>query len=116
MSEGVLIGALRDELSLSLQTLLSRVIDKNKDKESYYALVVATMPEDKIIKTSIVLTSQLPKKMLNTICYFVNNKTGEVKRLWALPLDIEIPDMLLTGDGVKEVYDSGQGMPIINRG
>jgi hypothetical protein len=46
----------------------------------------------------------------------VNNKTGEVKRLWALPLDIEIPDMLLTGDGVKEVYDSGQGMPIFNKG
>jgi len=109
------IGALRDELSLSLQTLLGRVIDNNKHKESYYILVVISMPEDKVIKTSLVLTSKRPKKMLNTLCYFVNNKRGEVKRIWALPLDIAIPDMLLTGEAIKEVYDSGQNMPIFNR-
>lgn len=111
----VLIGALRDELSLSLQTLLARVIDNNKGKESYYILVVVSSPEENVIKTSLVLTSQKPKKMLNTLCYFVDNKKEIIQRIWALPMDIVIPEMLLTGTGVVEAFESGQGMPIFNK-
>ncbi len=110
------LGPLRDELSLGLQTLLGRVIDNNQRKESYYILVVVSSPEEKVIKTSLVLLNQKPKKMLNTLCYFVDNKKGIVKRIWTLPMDIAIPEVVLTGEGVEEAYDSGQGMPIFNKG
>ncbi|MCK9520693.1 MAG: hypothetical protein M0R74_16970 [Dehalococcoidia bacterium] len=110
-----LLGPLRDELSLGLQALLGRVIDNNQQKESYYILVVISSPKDKVIKTSLVLLNKKPKKLLNTLCYFVDNKNGLIKRIWALPMDIAIPEMLLTGEGVEEAYRSGQGMPIFNK-
>ena len=54
-----------------------------------------------------------PPKMLNTICYYVDNKIGQLKELWVLPPDAPTEDFGQTGQFDETLIKSSKGLPII---
>lgn len=94
------IGELRRQLSLDAQQQVERIIDHKKNLESYYILIYARARDDNVIESKFVLMSQKPEPMLGTICLFVDNRTGELWRLWSLPRDMPRPDDLIDGDSM----------------
>jgi len=109
----ILLGDLRPELAKDLQRRIVEVIDRYKNKESYFLLVWAGIEiETGIIRSKLILLSEKPPKMLGTMLYFVDNKAGKLERIWALPLDIPIYEP--SEDLVEEVLKSSKNMPILN--
>jgi len=54
-----------------------------------------------------------PPRMLNTMCWYVDNKSGRLEVLWVLPPDAPIPDFGETGQFDETLINSSKGMPII---
>jgi len=54
-----------------------------------------------------------PLKMLNTVCYRVDNKIGRLEEVWVLPVDAPIPDFGETGQFDETLIKSSRGMPIV---
>jgi len=99
-------GEFRDNLARDLQVNIERTIDMFKKEESYWLLVFATDVSGDI-STKILRLSKCPPKMLGTICYHVDNKKSQLKRLWVLPLDIpRDPDVIDLPSGLEEIAKS----------
>lgn len=109
----ILLGDLRPEIAKEIQRSIVKVIDRYKNKESYFLLIWAGIDtETGIIRSRLILLSEKPKKMLGTLLYFVDNKAGKIERIWALPLDIPIAEP--SEEMIEEVMKSAKGMPILN--
>ena len=107
-------GLLRQGMSEDLRETLTGIVYNNQHRSDPYWILAHTKPmptDPTIIKTTLSLTSQCPYKMLGTICFYVNNKKGMMKRLWVLPLDA--PNMS-EGEIVPEVAEAAKGMPLIH--
>jgi hypothetical protein len=108
----ILLGDIRPEIAKDLQRRIVKLIDERKNKESYYILIWAGIDiETGIIRSRLILTDKMPPKMLGTLLFFVDNKAGKVKRVWALPLDIPILEP--SEEMVEEVFRSSHDMPIL---
>jgi hypothetical protein len=108
----ILLGDIRGEIAKELQRSILKVVDKHKDKESYFILVWAGIDlENDIVNTKIILLDKKPPKMLGTLLYFVDKRIGKIERVWALPLDIPIYEP--SEEVVEEVLRSSKNMPIL---
>lgn len=107
------IGEFRNELARDLQQNLQRIIDRYSKENSYWLLVFATnIGSD--IQTKMIRLSQCPPKMLGTMCYYVDNKKCELRRLWVLPLDIpRDPGVIDLDKGLEEVAKSAKAEMIV---
>lgn len=120
MNTGDEIGAVRTELALSLQRTLDQIVKTRNDKRPYYILVHGkpASPGSNEIVTKIVITHQKPPKLQASMCYYVDNQKGLMKRLWVLPFDIPRVDLVHTqGDHdqmVEEVYRSAQDQIVLH--
>jgi len=113
MTEKIEIGEFRNELARDLQQNLGRIIDRYSKEEPYWLLVFATNI-GKDIQTKIMRLSLCPPKMLGTICYYVDNKKCELRRLWVLPLDIpRDPDIIDLDKGLEEIAKSAKAQVIV---
>ena len=54
-----------------------------------------------------------PPRMLNTICWRVDNKIGQLKPVWVLPKDAPIEDFGETRQFDDTLIKSSQGIPIV---
>ena len=114
-SKGHLIGDVRQALGEDLQrAIISAVEDTFKKGYKRYFLLVYCRNYGKDIKTTIMIYKNLPPKLLGTICYRIDNTTGEVKRLWVLPMDMPFPDDIRSDEVAPDVMEDGKGMPILH--
>ena len=86
----ILIGDVRQRMGENLCEVIDGVLSRNSDKKRYYILVHSKfdLMSPNTIKQTIALTSVCPDKMYGTMCFFVDNVKGKIKRLWVLPLDV----------------------------
>jgi hypothetical protein len=112
--KGPLIGDVRQALGEDLQRAIIRAVEDTfkKDYKEYY-LFVYCRNYGKDIKTTVMIHKDLPPKLLGTICYRINNLTGDVKRLWVLPMDMPVPDDIRSDEVAPDVMEDGKGMPIL---
>lgn len=109
----MLIGDVRDQLSQETRQNVINLIERKKNKLRYYLLIIANkpIPGSNDIKTTLVMTSNLPYKMLGTICLYVDNVRGEIKKVWALPLDR--PQVhYVDGKPSESIFLDAKGMPL----
>ena len=109
------IGAMRDQLVQDLKDKLERTINGNQNKEDYYILVVAKMNAFNRVEEKLVLLSVKPSKLLGSMLFYVNNKTGEFRKEWVLPPDKPKNEALLT-EACKspDVRKDAEGMHIVH--
>jgi len=92
------------------------VLAKNKHRrEPYYVLYHANWyANNSQLRSVFSPRAKRPPKMLNTMCWLVNNKTGSIKQLWVLPLDAPVEPQIEYEDKIIEpVVESARGMPIV---
>jgi len=133
------IGELRKQLALDHMKGLQKTIDRYSHLDEYYILVTCVKDFDLEAKareididsnlvylknTFQVITNKFltendmdifDLQMLGSICYAVNNRSGELMRLWVSPLDIPQTRMVeQEGDPVIEVIEStASSIPIV---
>lgn len=115
MSEN--IYTLRNELAENHKKKLESIVNDNSDKDNYYIFVVAKphVLYKGAIKTTYLLMSKVPEKMLGTMLYHVDNKKGQLKRLWVIPRDIVRPESTVDYDNFDDnIFESAKRLPIIN--
>lgn len=111
------IGELRSEFGDEHKKTLINIIDSHQHiEEDYYVLVYAkknplleaVIDEKFIILTRKQANAVLEKqgKMLGTMMYKVDNKEGDIERLYILPLDRPLDMFELEGAFNKEIYNS----------
>jgi len=102
----------RNELTEDLQRRVSGVIEERKHKPNYYILVasqVDNMNTD-VIKNKLILLKDKPDPVVGTILFYVDNRKGELIRLWVLPRDVMQPDSMINqaGDYSDEIFHMGK--------
>lgn len=109
------LGQARDELARELAKTLTRVVEANLGRDSYFILVHAKKHPfiPKMLRTVVTLLSAEPPRMLGTICFRIDNREGRAERLWVLPPDIPRPMSLIGPEYVSGVAKGAMGMPII---
>ncbi|MBI9073787.1 MAG: hypothetical protein JEZ02_00150 [Desulfatibacillum sp.] len=112
----LLMGDARAMMGKEVMGRIRKVVDSNQNKKAYYLLVASRQDpmDERRIRTTIVLSSAQPPKMLGTMCFFIDNRNSRAKRLWVLPLDrpsiIKAPPAEL----VPEIARIARHMPIIH--
>lgn len=83
-------SAMEEKESIMMQS----IIDKNKDKDSYYVQVCANWTNHfcEEMKTTYILRSQEPPKMLGSKLYKIDNRKGIINKEWELPMDVLVPE------------------------
>lgn len=88
-------GMLRGMLARDCMEELERIVNRNLDKDEYFILIRA-VPDPlspTMIRTRFVLLAEKPvvddagSGLLGTMLYHVNNRRGELRRLWCAPAD-----------------------------
>lgn len=103
----------RNEMTLELQGMIEKVIDKKKNDRDYYILVASKVNNlnSDVIDNKLILLPERPKDpIIGTILYHVNNKQGTLKRIWVLPRDVMQPESMInkTGDFSDEIFYMGE--------
>ncbi len=103
----------RNELTKALLEDIGKVVMKRQFEPNYYILVasqVNNMNSDQI-DNKLILLSEKPKvPLIGTILYHVDNKYGELTRIWVLPRDVIQPEETINkaGDFSDEIASCGK--------
>ena len=109
----LVVGDMRTNLLRDLQKVIEKTVyDQETKKDSYYLLVHAKKYGNSV-KTTLLLRGKPFPRMLSTMCWHVNNRTGETKCLWILPQDKPVEHEIITDITNQTILESAQGMPII---
>ncbi|MBI9081489.1 MAG: hypothetical protein JEY79_17325 [Pseudodesulfovibrio sp.] len=110
----LLMGDARQMMGREVLDLVCKVIDDNQTKSAYYILVSSRQNpmDERQIKTTILLSSVGPPRMLGTMCFYIDNKAGRAKRLWVLPLDRPSQIIVPGAEFVPEIARQARYMPI----
>ncbi len=94
---------------------LAKCLQDNKHRrEVYWILYTADWYADgQQLKDSFTPFGGCPPRMLNTICWRVDNKLGDLKEEWVLPKDAPIEDFGETGQFDKTLIESSRGLKIV---
>jgi len=100
----MLLWDARTELEANEAKMLEDIINKNRHKESYYIFKHSnwTGNDLNVMKTTYMLRSSKPPKILGTILWLVDNTKGTLEKIWDLPLDVIVPTEYLDTDSVNE--------------
>lgn len=112
----LLVGDARAEMGKEMLRTLAGVVEARQlCRKPYYVLIYSRRDRftPKVINTKIIVSAEVPGKMLGTICFLVDNVAGRISRKWALPLDLPIE---VSGDGTlaPSVLCDVRGLPILN--
>lgn len=94
---------------------LAKCIQDNEHRSRpYWILYTADWyMNGEMLKDTFTPYEKCPPRMLNTICWYVDNKTGECSECWVLPKDAPIQDFGQTGKFDETLIKSSEGIPII---
>ena len=88
-----LLWSVREALEQGEADMLNSIINrpKQKDKDEYYILKHSNWTGNGLdtLKSTYILKSTKPPKMLGTVLWHVNNKKGTIDKIWELPLDVD---------------------------
>jgi len=115
MAKKVQIGELLPDITKNFEKAFEDCISKNKHRrETYYIFATADWYANNTKMRVVVSPREVcPPVMLNTMCWRVDNKTGEVRELWVLPKDAPI-DKSVELKGVDEsIIKVARRLPII---
>lgn len=107
-------GEVRSEMAKELGESLEHVINTHVHLDEYYILIVARWEGDGVMRTKIIpmFKKDVPKiPLMNTICYFIDNRSETFRQEWCLPMDPEIPESavkLLSAEAVETVLRSSK--------
>ena len=83
------IGMMRTLLAQDFMRQMEKLINDNQKKDIYWILVHSDMDATTgKIWTKFLIMDREPPKMLGTMVYYVDNKIGQLRKLWVLPRDI----------------------------
>ncbi len=107
---GEIVPSMVDEFVLGLDAC----INKNKHRrEPYFILYTADWYQNgEQLKTTFTPFGVCPPKMLNTMCWKVNNKNGRIQEVWVLPKDAPIQHVETDG-AVESIAEDAVSMPLI---
>ena len=108
------VGEIIPGLAQLLQEGFDECLEKNSHRrEVYYILYTAAwFACDTQLRQVFSPRAKKPPKMLNTICWKINNKKGTIKQLWVLPMDAPIQPIPTTPI-LAEIAEEAKGMPIL---
>ncbi len=103
----------RNEMTLELQGMIEKIINKKKNDPDYYILVASQVNNlnSDVIDNKIMLLPQRPKEpIIGTILYHVDNAKGTLDRIWVFPRDVLQPESTInkTGDFSDEIFYHGE--------
>lgn len=110
----VQIGEIIPSMVEEMEKGLLACIAKNQHRrEPYYILYTADWYRNgEELRTVFRPSDKCPPKMLNTICWKIDNKSGRCEEMWILPKDAPIQPVKT--DGVSEsIAEVAAGMPLI---
>lgn len=110
----VQIGEIIPMMVEELEKGLLAAINKNRHRrEPYFILFTADWYKNgEELRTVFRPSDTCPPKMLNTMCWRIDNKSGRCEELWILPKDAPIQPVEF--DGADEsIAAAAQGMPLI---
>lgn len=84
-----LLWDVRSALEQGEAEQLQRILDKNRSKDSYYIFKHSnwTNHDCNEMKSTYMLMSRKPPKMLGTVLWLVDNTKGTITKEWELPFD-----------------------------
>ena len=73
--------------------VMQGIIDKHKNKQSYFVHVCANWTDHscETMKTTYILRSKAPPKILGSKLYKIDNRSGTIAKEWELPMDVLVP-------------------------
>ena len=109
------VGEFLPMMAKKLADGLARCVQDNKHRrDPYYILYSADWyANGEQLRDTFSPRSKCPPRMLNTICWYVNNVTGEFKEMWVLPKDAPIEFFGETGQFDDTLIKSSEGIPIL---
>ena len=94
--------------------LIKCMQDNAHRRETYWILYTADWyANGEQLRDTFTPYEKCPPRMLNTICWRVDNKAGKLEPVWVLPKDAPIEDFGATGQFDETLIKSSQGIPII---
>jgi hypothetical protein len=102
-----LLWSVREAMERGEADMLQGIIDrpKQKAKEEYYILKHSNWTGNGLdtLKSTYMLRSTKPPKMLGTVLWHVNNKKGTIDKIWELPLDVDCDREFLDPHNPQEI-------------
>lgn len=110
----VQIGEIIPSMVEEMEKGLLACINKNRRRrEVYWVLFTANWyANGEQLRTTVTPFPQCPPKLLNTICWKIDNKRGRCEEVWILPMDAPIQPIRTDGFDEK-IAAAAQGMPLI---
>lgn len=101
----MLLWDVREAMEANEAKVLEGIIEKHKSKKSYYIFKHSnwTGLGMETMKSTYMLRSTMPPKMLGTVLWMVDNEKGTINRIWDLPLDILVPGEYLDQHSSNEL-------------
>lgn len=108
-TSGQQLGETRKAMTKRLMQDIEDVINKYKDKDEKYYVLVHAKPfpnYQNVIKIKLIPMNVKPKMMLSCLLFGVDNKSGKLTLEWALPGDWPTWSVGGTNEPVPEVIAS----------
>lgn len=95
-------GDARISMSAELDSKVMDILFRLEHLDSYYMLIHSYIIDTDKMMTKIITMLREPIKMLGTACFHINNRLGQIRTMWVLPLDTpeeEIVGEIFEGEG-----------------
>lgn len=109
-----LIGDVRWGMEEQLRGTIEHILNTKSNYRQYWILIHAKFEGGNIFSSKVVILPYEPPKMLGTVCFYVNNRVGYYRQLWALPLDCPNSGQIVFDNPNVDILQSIKDMPIIH--
>lgn len=115
MVQKVQIGLIIPSMVEEMEKGLKACIAKNEHRrEPYFILFTADWYRNgEQLRTVFRPSDKCLPRMLNTICWKIDNKSGRCEEVWVLPKDAPIQPVETDGRVNVKIAESARGMPLI---